>query len=221
MIRVIIADNHPLFREGLQYIFQHEKDIECIGIAEDGIEVVRLAKRLHPDVIILDISLPKLDGNVAAKQIKLVIPTTRIILLTQCYEPHCIESSIASGVDGYILKDAPRIELMNAIRMVYAGEGVFNLEVFKKMQGILTNQMYNSNGGPDRLHERELEILKFVATGISNKEIASRLCISPHTVGVHLVNVFKKLDVESRTEAVTYALNKGLIDLAELGSDKS
>ena len=223
MIRVIVADRHELFRDGLEYIFRHEKDIECVGIAEDGIEVIRLVKRLRPDIVILDIDLPKLDGDLTIKQIKSASQATRILILTHCYEQQCIESSVASGVDGYLLKHTPRTELMNAIRMIYAGEGVVNLDVFREMMAILTVNMNksNTNSEPCNLHNRELQILKLVAIGISNKEIASKLFISPHTVGVHLVNIFKKLGVESRTEAVAYALNNGLIDLSELSSDES
>ena len=137
-IKVLLADGSPLFREGLQYIFQHEKDIECIGIAEDGIEVVRLAKELRPDVVIFDVNLPEPDDNKAVIQIKSALPATRVLLLTYCHEPHCIEPSITSKVDGYILKNTSRIQFMNAIRMVYAGEGVFNLKIFEEMMGILT-----------------------------------------------------------------------------------
>ena len=143
-IRIMLADGFSLFREGLQCIFQHEKDIECVGIAADGIEVIRLVKKLHPDIVILDISLPKLDGNLTIKQIKSASQATRILILTHCYEQQCIESSVASGVDGYLLKHTPRTELMNAIRMIHTGEGVFDLKVFDEIKMMLAAQMINT-----------------------------------------------------------------------------
>ena len=220
MIRVIIADEHSVFREGLKHILKRAKDIDCVGVAEDGIEALRLAKELRPDIVILDISLPKLEGTKAAKQIKSACPGTRILLLTHCYQPHCIESSILAGVDGYLLKNAPHNQLINAIRMVCAGEGVFNLEIVRGMMGILTTHMDKDKF--NKLHSRELEVLKLVATGMSNKDIADELCISTHTVGVHLVHVFRKLEVGSRTEAVTYAIRNGLVNLNDLtSSDQS
>ena len=219
MIRVMIVDAHPLFLEGVRLILKPLKDIECVGTAHDGAEAVKLAKELLPDIVVMDLTLPTMDGSKAAKQIKSACPDTRVVLLTHCYEPHCIESSIWAGVDGYLLKNAPYKELVDAIRMVYAGEGVFSLEIMKGMISGLSARVDKHIGKAGGLHNRELEVLKCVARGMSNKEVADALYISPHTVGIHLVNIFKKLSVTSRTAAVARAFTMGLIGVTELGGD--
>jgi DNA-binding NarL/FixJ family response regulator len=218
VIKLMIADKHELFSEGLRHILNREKDMECVGLAHDGVEAVRLAKELLPDIVIMDIMLP-IDGAEAAKQIKSACPDTRIILLTHCYEPHCIQSSILIGADGYLLKNVPEKALIDAIRMIYAGEGVFNLEIVNSMMSLLSNRTDEYKDKLCDLSSRELEVLKCVARGMSNREVADKLYISSHTVGIHLVNIYKKLGVRSRTGAIAYALATGLIEITELSSN--
>ncbi|MFC1956899.1 response regulator [Chloroflexota bacterium] len=219
MIKVVVADKHALFREGLTYILNNEEGVKCIGIAVDGEEAVRLSKKLSPDIALIDVDLPKLTGTDAITKIKSASPTTRVILLTHNSESHHIEAALASGADGYLLKDIAHDQLMNAIHSALAGEGMFNLKILKKTSPILSAHKNDVKGKLLRLRNREIEILKLVALGMSNKEIADKLYISTHTVGIHLVNLFKKLCVESRTAAVAYAIREGLVDPSDFNSN--
>ncbi len=217
-IRILIADDHPLFREGLCRLFQDEKDMECVAMAEDGKEAVRLTQELYPDVAILDVNMPELTGIDAARQIKKTCPKTAILMLSAYKYNHYVITSIQAGVDGYLLKNTPRSELIEAIRMIHSGKGVFNLEAISKVLRKLTSGTGSAKSGPDGLRSRELEVLKLAARGMSNKQISRELNITDNTVGTHLVNVFRKLGVESRTEAALYALKEGLISTDDIAS---
>jgi DNA-binding NarL/FixJ family response regulator len=217
-IRILIADDHPLFREGLCRLFQDEKDMECVAMAEDGKEAVRLTQELCPDVAILDVNMPELTGIDAARQIKKTCPKTAILMLSAYKYNHYVITSLQAGVDGYLLKNTPRSELIEAIRMIHSGKGVFNLEAISKVLRKLTSGTGSAKSGPDGLRSRELEVLKLAARGMSNKQISRELNITDNTVGTHLVNVFRKLGVESRTEAALYALKEGLISTDDIAS---
>lgn len=219
-IRVLVADDHPLFREGLSRLFQDEKDLECVATAEDGEEAVRLTQELCPDVAILDVNMPKLTGIDAARQIKNTCPKTAVLMLSAYKYNHYVITSIQAGVDGYLLKNTPRSELIEAIRMIHSGKGVFNLEAISKILRKLTSGKDSAKSGPNELRKRELEVLKLAARGMSNKQISSELNITDNTVGTHLVSVFRKLGVESRTEATLYALKEGLISTDDIASKK-
>lgn len=211
-IRILVADPHPLFGKGLCCILNREKDMECVALVRDGEETVRLAQELHPDVIIMEVDMPKMDGIEATKQIKSCCPATSILIITHCRYDRSIAACIQAGVDAFLSKDAYHIDLTNAIRMVHAGEGVFNLQSVSNVLRTITRDKYGDGVSLSELRDRQLDILKLVARGITNKEIASKLGISTHTVASHLVSIFRKIGVASRTEAVSYAWQKGWLD---------
>lgn len=215
-IRVLVADDHPVFGEGLCRLLNHEKDLYCIGVAADGLEAVKLAKELHPDVALVDVSMPKMNGIEAAKQIKRICPTTVVLMLSAYKYQHYVRACIEARADGYLLKTTPRRELIYAIRMAYGGQGVFNLEATSNVLHGLASLKDKQRAGLCRLHSRELQVLKLAARGMGNKQIASELGITSNTVGSHFVNIFRKLRVESRTEAVLYALNEGFITMDDV-----
>jgi len=217
-IRVLIADDHPLFREGLCRLFQDEEGLECIAMAEDGEEAVKLTQELRPDVAILDVNMPKLTGIDAARQIKQTCPKTAVLMLSAYKYNHYVIASIQAGVDGYLLKNTPRSELIESIRMIHSGKGIFNIEAISKILRRLTSGTDSTGSGSNELRKRELEVLKLTARGMSNKQISSELNITDNTVGTHLVNIFRKLRVESRTEAALYALKEGLISTDDIAS---
>jgi len=215
-IRVLIADNHPVFREGLARLFQEEEDLECVATAQDGKEAIKLAQELLPDVAIIDVNMPEVSGIDALKQIRKVCPAMGILMLSAYKYSHYVNSSIQAGADGYLMKNIPRHKLIEAIRMIHAGQGVFNLEASGGVLRKLTAGAGGAGANSSALHRRELEVLRLVAKGMTNKHIASELNISDNTVGTHLVNIFRKLGVESRTEATLHAFREGLITTDEL-----
>lgn len=215
-IRVLIADNHPIFLEGLARLFQEEEDLECVATAQDGEEAIRLAQELLPDVAVIDVNMPHISGIEALKQIRKTCPSIGILMLSAYKYSHYVNSSIQAGADGYLMKNIPRHKLIEAIRLIHAGNGVFNLKASSGVLRRLTAGADGATANPSTLHKRELEVLKLVAKGMTNKQIASELNISDNTVGTHLVNVFRKLKVESRTEATLLALREGLITTDEI-----
>jgi len=215
-ICVLVADSHPVFREGLCRFLEEEKDIEVVARAADGEEAVRLAKEFQPDMVIIDVALPKLNGIEAAKQIKLAYPTTAILMISAYgYESYML-ASLRAGAAGYVLKDAPVSKLISAIRLIYTGETVFDLKAISKILAHLAAERGDERRRLVELHDRELEILNLAAKGLSNKAIASELGISERTVQTHMVNIFRKLEVGSRTEAVIHALREGWVTLDDL-----
>ena len=219
-IRILIADDHPVFREGLLRVFEGIKSLQCVATAQDGEEAVRLSMEYLPDVAILDVNMPKITGIDAAKLIKKACPKTAVLMLSAYKYDHYIISSIKAGADGYLLKNTPHNELINAIHMVHSGEGVFNLEAV----GRILRKMTASKGGADMaypgLGRRELEVLKLAAKGMTNKKISLKLNISENTVGAHLANIFRKLEVESRTEAILCAMKMGLLKIDDMPSEQ-
>ncbi|MFC2017728.1 response regulator [Chloroflexota bacterium] len=215
-IRVLVADDHPVFREGLCYFLAKEDDLDVIARAEDGAEAVALAKDLRPEVAILDIAMPKLDGIEAAKQIKSACPNTAILMLSAYGYDSYILASLRAGAAGYLMKNAPINDLISAIRLAYAGEAVLDLKAVDKVLRYLAVEEGEEKRNIDVLHHREREVLKQAATGKSNKAIGEELFISERTVQTHMVNIFQKLRVGSRTEAVLRALKEGWITLDDL-----
>ena len=217
----IIADDHPTFSNGLCQQLEDEADFECVGIAPDGIQAISLAKRLKPDIALIDVRMPKLDGTKAAKEIRKQSPNTAIIMLSAFDYEAFILASLRAGARGYLLKTASLDKIISAIRLVHKGESVLDTRATDKIVHYLQPKGQDADGRSgnrirfDMLHPRELEILDLAAKGMSNKEIANTLVISERTVQTHLVNIFRKLGANSRTQAVLYALREGWIELEE------
>jgi len=218
-IKLLLAEDHVVVREGTRQLLENESDMEVIGEAGDGEEAVRLVKQLKPDVIIMDVSMPKLSGIEATKQIKEMSPSSIVLILTGYDYDEYIFSLLENGAAGYLLKDVTGDELIQAVRRVYAGEQALHPVVVRKLIDRFKSQAANP---PDKIHplnilsEREMEVLKEAAKGIGNKEIADELFISIRTVQAHMRSIFNKLTVGSRSEAVIYGLKRGWFKLDDL-----
>ncbi len=211
-IKVLIADDHPVVREGLSAMLNKEPDIQVVGEAENGTEAIDKAKELQPDVVLMDLRMPEVDGVEAMRQIRAANPGIKFIVLTTYDNDEYIFKGIEAGARAYLLKDAPREELFKAIRAVYKGESLIEPAVAGKVLDRFA-ELSRQAQVVDALSERELEVLKLMAKGAANKEIAAGLCISESTVKTHIQTIFQKLEVSDRTEAVTEALQKGIIHL--------
>jgi DNA-binding NarL/FixJ family response regulator len=211
-IKVLITDDHPVVREGLSAMLNKEPDIQVVGEAENGTEAIDKAKELQPDVVLMDLRMPEVDGVEAMRQIRAATPDIKFIVLTTYDNDEYIFKGIEAGARAYLLKDAPRDELFKAIRAVYKGESLIEPAVAGKVLDRFV-QLSRQVQAPEELSERELEVLKLMARGAANKEIATSLCISESTVKTHIQTIFQKLGVSDRTEAVTEAIKKGIIRL--------
>jgi NarL family two-component system response regulator LiaR len=214
-LRVLIADDHPPFAEGLLRLLNEQPDLETVGIATNGEDAVRLALELKPDVVVVDVAMPKLNGIEATHRIKELLPNTAVLVLSAYgYSPY-VSSALEAGAGGYLLKNTPLRELMNAIRALPAGETVLERSIAEK----LLRSMTKSQGGVVEgasLSSRELEVLKLGAHGSSNKEISEQLSLSERTVQAHFTNIFTKLGVASRIEAIMKALKEGWLTVDDL-----
>ena len=211
-IKILIADDHPVVREGLFAMLSREVDFDVVGEAKDGVEAVNKAKELSPDVVLMDLRMPEMDGVEAMRQIKSEMPDVKFIILTTYSDDEYIFSGIEAGARAYLLKDAPREDLFKAIRAVHRGESLIQPVVASKLLDRFSELSRRTPSG-DELSSRELEILCLMAKGAANKEISAQLNIAQSTVKTHISNIFQKLGVNDRTEAVTQALKKGIIRL--------
>jgi NarL family two-component system response regulator LiaR len=217
-IKILIADDHAVVREGTRRILEQEQDLEVVAEASDGEEAVRLATSSKPDVAIIDISMPKLDGIEATKQIKALCPATTVLILTAYDDEQFIFSLLEAGAAGYLLKSVRGRELVDAVCAVHAGESVLHPSVARKV----LNRFATISGEPSKkepvevLSKREMEVLRLAARGLSNQDIAEELCLSMRTVQGHLGHIFNKLQVSSRTEAVVRALKEGWVTLDDV-----
>jgi DNA-binding NarL/FixJ family response regulator len=210
-LRVLIADDHPLFRHGIQALLNATSDIEVVGEAKTGEEVIALAATLQPDVILMDIQMPGVNGIEATRRILQTSPHIRILMVTMFEDDASVFTAMRAGARGYALKDTEKAEMLRAIRAVGGGEAIFSpaiatrlLEFFAAPRPALPPQVF------PELTEREREILNLIALGHSNNEIASRLVLSPHTVRNYVSNVFSKLQVADRAHAIVRAREAGM-----------
>lgn len=217
-ITILLVEDHTLVRQGIRQFLEREEDLEVVGEASDGEEAIRLTEQLKPDVIIMDIAMPKLNGIEATKQIKQLPFRTIILILTAYDYEEYIFPILEAGAAGYLLKDMSANELIDAIHTVYGGESILHPAVAHKLIEQFRDTSIKHGQGQvlDLLTEREAEVLKMAARGMSNKEIANELFLSVHTVESHLGSIFNKLGVRSRIEAAKEALKKGWLTLADL-----
>jgi DNA-binding NarL/FixJ family response regulator len=208
-IRVVIVEDHTLLREGTRHILEQSQDIEVVGEAGRGDEAVELIERLAPDVVLLDMRLPGMNGIEVARAVTGKHREIRVLLLSAYDDEEYVAEALNAGASGYMLKTTPGAKLVEAVRAVHSGATVLQDELSHKLA---MRAMHPGASGP-RLSERELDVLRLTARGMSSKEIAGRLQISQRTVEGHLNNIFSKLGVNSRTEAVVRAAARGLISL--------
>ena len=215
-IKIILADDHTLFREGLRRLLENEKDIDCVAVANDGDEAVRMVERFRPDVVLMDVSMPGVDGIEATRQIRDICPDTAVLVVSAHNDENYIFACIQAGIKGYLLKTVRRGDLVNAIRLVRNGESVFDSQVTQTIKCKLGSTQEANQANFGELNTREIQVLRLAAKGMSNKEIAGQLKISTQTVGSHFINIFKKLGVESRMKATSHALKQGWLTIDDL-----
>ena len=214
-IRILLAEDHVVVREGTKKLLESQPDFEIVGEASDGEEAIVLTDKLHPDLVIMDISMPKISGIEATKKIKTLYPNIAVLVLTGYDYDEYVFALIEAGAAGYLLKSVRGQEIVDAVRAVYAGESVLHPTVARKVLNRFARPSVESETKklPELLSDREMEVLKLVTKGLSNKDIADELCLSVRTVQGHLANIFNKLQVSSRTEAVVHALKQGWVTL--------
>jgi NarL family two-component system response regulator LiaR len=217
-IRILIADDHAVVREGLRALIEAKPDMELVGEAEDGVEAVLMARSLKPDVILLDLLMPRMDGIEAIGEIRQENPHARILILTSFAADDKVFPAIKAGALGYLLKDSSSQALIQAIREVYQGESSLHPTIARKL---IREILRPSTAAPaeNLLTEREVAVLKLIAGGLSNQEIAETLVISERTVSSHVSNILEKLHLANRTQAAVYALREGLASLGQRAED--
>ena len=209
MIQVAIVDDQPLFTDGLGRIVGAQQGMEVVGVAHDGESGVRMCEELRPDVILMDINMPIMDGVTATGKIRQILPDVKVLILTVNADDMNVFQGIKAGATGYLLKDCTPDDLSRAIETVYAGDTIMSPEVARKML-LAFEEVDEEPEAPD-LSSRELDVLRAIARGKGNKQVATELNISDKTVRNHVSNIYKKLHINDRTQAVLYALREGLI----------
>jgi DNA-binding NarL/FixJ family response regulator len=220
-IRVLIADDHAFFRRGLEAVLQGEVGLDLVGQASDGQEAVQIASEVVPDVVLMDIRMPKITGIEAARQMKEVAPSAKIVMLTISDEEEDLFEAIRAGASGYLLKDIPLDELADSVRAVYGGQSLINpsmagklLTEFATLARRDTEDEPAKHAPAPKLTDREMEVLRLVARGLNNRDIAKELFISENTVKNHVRNILEKLQIHSRMEAVMIAVREKLIEIS-------
>lgn len=218
-IRLLIVDDYPVVLSGLVAMFQNHKEIEVVGVATTGKKAVELALSLRPQVVLMNMLMPEMDGIEATRQIKAQVPEANVLVFSGVSNSEKIVAALNAGAIGYILKDASEAELIQAIQQVAAGKTWLHQEVIGEvLRQIKENEEKEEKEGLiDTLTERELEVLKYMARGYTNREIARRMMVSVTTVHSHVSHILSKLEVSSRTAAVIYAMRAGVV--GELGAD--
>ena len=213
-LRIVLAEDHTILREGLRALLSVDPAFEIIGEAQDGREAVRCVEKLEPDLLLMDLSMPRMSGMDAIREIKKRYPDIKIIALTVHKTEEYLLATLQAGADGYVLKDATHDELVLAIKNVMGGKSYLSPGVSEKViEGYLDGKESNRSRSPwETLSQREREVLKLIAEGYKNKEIAGDLCISLKTVEKHRANLMKKLDLHNAAALTVYAMQKGLVN---------
>jgi DNA-binding NarL/FixJ family response regulator len=209
--RIVICDDHTLFVEGMKAMLRNEPSLEIIGEARGGRQAVDLVKELKPDVLLMDVSMPDMNGFDATRHVHQFDPSVKVLILTMHDDEELVARCLEAGAAGYIIKDAPASQLLYAIETIRKGERYLSPIVLKKVMDGYVKGTGRLQSSYDRLSPREREVLKLLAEGFSVKEIATRLNLSVKTVDAHKSNLMKKIDVHDRTELVKYAIQKKLI----------
>jgi DNA-binding NarL/FixJ family response regulator len=209
-MKIMLVDDHAVLRDGLANIFEMEEDMEVVGVAESGEKALEILPSLNPDIIILDINMPGMNGITAASEIKKRYPTIKILMLTMHNEDEFLMAALREGADGYLLKDTPSDQVVEAIKMVANGESILHPEMTKKLIDFHQQKVPDNDS---QLTDREQEVLMCLVNGLSNKDIAKNLFISDKTVKIHVSKIFKKLGVKSRSQAVIHAVQHQLVPL--------
>ena len=216
-IRVLICDDHALFRRGLVMVLESEEGVDVVAEAEDGDDAIRKAEEFAPDVVLMDVRMPKVSGIEATRAIADVVPTAKILMLTVSDEEEDLYEAIKAGANGYLLKEISIEEVADAVRAVMQGQTLISPSMASKLLNEFTSLAKRADERTSvpspRLTDRELEVLKLVAQGMSNREIATELYISENTVKNHVRNILEKLHLHSRMEAVVYAVREKLLDI--------
>jgi DNA-binding NarL/FixJ family response regulator len=208
-IRILIGDDHPIVREGLSLMLSTQPDFQVVGEASNGYEVIERGRQLLPDMILLDLEMPELDGVETLRRLHAICPDARVLVFTAFDTDDRIVGAVQAGAKGYLLKGAPRSEIFNAIRVIAAGGSLLQPVIASKLLEHL------SRGADEPLTEREMDVLRLLAQGKTNKEIAAALVITERTAKFHLSSIMGKLGAGNRTEAVRIAAQRGLVDLKE------
>jgi NarL family two-component system response regulator LiaR len=217
-IKILIADDHAVVRDGTRQILEKEADMNVVAEAADGAEAIKLTASAKPDVVIMDIAMPNVDGIEATRQIKAMYPSIAVLVLSAYDDDQFVFSMLEAGAAGYLLKTIHSHELIDAVRQVYAGESVLHPSIARKVLNRFVPVTGKTSGQKPTglLSEREIEVLRLVTNGFSNQAIADELSLSLRTVQAHLSHIFNKLQVSSRTEAVVRALKEGWVTLDDI-----
>ena len=214
-ISVLIVDDHPVVREGLRSFLQLQEDVEVVGEAVDGVEAVQKVGELLPDVVLVDLVMPRMDGIATIREIRALSPSTRILVLTSYSEDERVFPAVKAGALGYLMKDVKPADLAESIRAAYRGEPTLHPEIAKKLMDHLSKRVEGVS--EEKLTLRETEVLRLIARGHSNKEIAATLVISEKTVKTHVSNILQKLHLADRTQAALYAVRQRIAGEEEPG----
>ncbi len=209
-IRVLLADDHPVVRQGLRTFLELQDDVEIVGEAADGPEAVAVAGRILPDVVLLDLVMPGMDGVEAIRGVRAASPGTRVVVLTTFSDDRMVVDSVKAGAAGYLLKDVRPPDLAEAVRAVHRGESVLHPRVAGKLMREVARPP--RPGTLESLSERELDVLRLLASGLPNRDIAARLVLSEKTIKTHVSSILAKLEVKDRTQAALYAVREGLVE---------